>query len=430
MKRIVFIFLIISSISGETLTLKQCIEMALEKNEDIVFLKNICESSKSKVMESASGFWPQISANFLASRSVSPLSTTFGNAISSFPGLSEDIDVTTYRFGFSAQQNVWDFGRTLSILRQATLNEELSYLRYEKKKMEISYNVKKAYYSLLQAKAMEQITLLTLKEVEHLLELVKERQEQGMAIMIDVLNAETEYFKFKLEVEKASHNRELAEESLLRIIGKPIDSKIEIKEENFPEPEEFPLGMKTFEEYKNAVLISKIDLKEVEIEREISKIGLDMANSDWWPSIGASASYEWTDTKFFPQKPSWNIGLSITIPIFRGFSRLAKVELANYDLENAEIKKKNLISTIMIQAKSNYYKVLENKKSYDLAVKKENYLKNNFEAVNAKYNEGLSTITELIEAQTKKLSSGLEKQQLLYNYYISLSELEYDLNKY
>ena len=359
---------------------------------------------------------------------MSPLSATFGDAVSSIPGLTgENIDVTTYTFGFSAQQNIWDFGRSLAINRQASLNEELSKIRFEKKKTEISFNIKKAYYGLLQAKAMEKVTLLTLKEIENLKESVKERKKQGMATVVDVLNAESEYARFKLETSKANHAVELAMSSLLNTMGEKMDAQADIQEENFPLPEEFPLGFKSFDECKIIALAQKLDLKESEVQKQVTEALLSYASSDWWPSIGANAGYNWTDNKFFPEKPSWNVGLSISLPLFKGFSRLAKVEAADYDAKSASAGKDSVTQAVIIMAKNNYFKALEGKESFDASVKKEDYLKNNFESINAKYNEGLATITDLIEAQTKKANTELEKQQLLYNYHLSLSELEYSI---
>ena len=77
--------------------------------------------------------------------------------------------------------------------------------------------------------------------------------------------------------------------------------------------------------------------------------------------------------------------------------------------------------------KNNYFKIRENKQNYEFAIAKLEYLKKNLEAVNAKYEQGLSTLTDLIEAQTKKNSAELENLQALYAYHTALNELEYSI---
>jgi outer membrane protein TolC len=81
----------------------------------------------------------------------------------------------------------------------------------------------------------------------------------------------------------------------------------------------------------------------------------------------------------------------------------------------------------LLLVKTNYIKVIEEQENVEVIKKKVEYLKKNLEAVTAKYDEGLSTLNDLIEAQTKKSNSEIEMQQSLYSYYIALNELEYSI---
>ncbi len=124
---------------------------------------------------------------------------------------------------------------------------------------------------------------------------------------------------------------------------------------------------------------------------------------------------------------SWNIGFNISVPLFIGFSRLAKLEQAQFALNNINSTRTLLEQAIILQIKSNYLKINENKQNFELAVAKLKYLKKNLEAVTARYDQGLATLTDLIEAQTKKSSTELENYQALYAYHTALNELEYSI---
>lgn len=423
MKIILFLILFQLSVASD-LTLKQCIDIALEKNPDLIILKNNYESSKSKVKESISGYMPQLSGTFSYSRRVTPLSTSFGSV--SFPGLEDKFDVTTYTTGLSLQQNIWDFGRTSSVVSRAKINEEFSLLNFEKKKTEIIFQVKKNYYNLLQAKAMEQINVITLKEIENLLEEVREKKKQGLATYVDVLNAESEYVKFKAEIKKTKHQIDLATITLVNILGESETSK-PIAEEKFPSPEEFPLGFKNFDECKNRAIVSRLEFKEIELQEKLANANVSGVYSEWLPAISGSAVYDLTDNYFFPKQKSWSFGVNISIPIFSGFGSKARLESSESDLKNIETDRKLTTQNILLQVKANYYRVIEAKENVEVTKKKLEYLEKNLEAVNAKYKEGLSTVTEFIDIQTKKVSAEFESQQALYNYYVALSELEYSI---
>ena len=115
------------------------------------------------------------------------------------------------------------------------------------------------------------------------------------------------------------------------------------------------------------------------------------------------------------------------MPLFIGFSRLAKLEQAQFALNNINSTRTLLEQAIILQIKSNYLKINENKQNFELAVAKLKYLKKNLEAVTARYDQGLATLTDLIEAQTKKSSAELENYQALYAYHTALNELEYSI---
>ena len=82
---------------------------------------------------------------------------------------------------------------------------------------------------------------------------------------------------------------------------------------------------------------------------------------------------------------------------------------------------------ILVQIKTNYYRALEKKENVSVVSKKLGYLEKNLEAVSAKYDAGLATLTEMIDAQTKKSGAELENQQALYGYYLALNEFEYSM---
>lgn len=427
MRTILAVLFVMSGVLySESLTLNQCIELALKKSPDIATLQNDYESGKAKAKEVRAVFFPRISASFSANRQVTPTASTFGAAASLF-GIGPEMDTTSYSLGLSASQNIWDFGRSLALERQVSLNEELASFQLEKKKTEVAYNVKKSFYSLLQARGMEKVTLLTVKDMKHLLESVRSRKEQGMATAIDVMNAEVEALKFELEANKSINQVELARLSLKNMLVKGDEEELVLVEEKLEVPAETPFGLQSFEEAKAKAMASRIDVKELKIQEKIAEASTGGAYAEFWPLIAGQAGYQYTGSDLTLKDKSWNVGLSVSVPLFSGFSRLAKVEQTELALKNVAASGKLMEQGIILQVKNSFLKIKENKQNYELSEKKFEYLKKNLEAINAKYEQGLSTLTDLIEAQTKKSSAELENLQALYAYYTALNELEYSI---
>ena len=423
---IAILFISASFLYSETLTLNQCIEIALSRSPEIKNLVNDYESGKAKLKEVRAVFLPRISAAFSANRQVTPTSSTFGPA-ALLMGIGSEIDNSSYSLGLNASQNIWDFGKSLTLENQAVLREELAFFELEKKKIEVAYNVKKSFYSLLQAKGMEKVSLLTVRDMKLLLESVKARKEQGLATQVDIMNAEVEVLKFEFEAKKALNQVELASLSLKNILVKNEEEELILAEQQLNVPGETPLDLKSFEEARARSIASKIDFKELEVKREIAEASAGGAYAEFWPSISGQAGYQYTGSDLALKDKSWNIGFNISVPLFIGFSRLAKLEQAQFALNNINSTRTLLEQAIILQIKSNYLKINENKQNFELAVAKLKYLKKNLEAVTARYDQGLATLTDLIEAQTKKSSAELENYQALYAYHTALNELEYSI---
>ncbi|MBU0951241.1 MAG: TolC family protein, partial [Elusimicrobia bacterium] len=285
----VTIFTIIASVCllfSEEIKLREYIDIALANNPELIALQNNYISAKFKFWEARSMYFPQVSANMSASRRVSPLSVTFGDT-ALFPGLPDKTDVTTYSQGLSAQQNIWDFGKTGSLVSKAGISRELSCISYEKKKQEVVYNVKKSYYNLMQAITIQNLASFNLKEIESLYNSVREREKEGLATPIDVLNIEAQYMNFKANVETAKHNLDIAMLSFTNILGEELDHPVLISQGNFPQPEENPLNFKNYEECKEKAVALRLDFQELVLQEKLAQKDVKGAYSEWLPSLSA-----------------------------------------------------------------------------------------------------------------------------------------------
>ena len=425
-KIIVVLVMTAGVVFAEGLSLEQCIEMALKKSPEIVTLSNQYAAERARVKETRAVFLPRVTASFSATRQITPTASTFGPA-AALMGIGPELDTSSYSLGLVASQNIWDFGKSVALETQVCLNEELAALQLEKKKKEVSYNVKKEFYFLLQAKGLEQASKLTLNDLKHLLESVKARKEQGVATKIDVMNAEVEALKFELEAKKAVNRVELASSSLKNLLVKNEEEKLVLAQDKPAIPGEIPLGLKSYEEARTRALAARIDFKELKLKEKISGAVAAGAYAEFWPTITGQAGYQYTGSDLLLKDKSWNLGLNVSVPLFSGFSRDARVEQAELALKSTASAEKLMEQAVSLQVRNNYIKIKETKQDYELAIVKFDYLKKNLEAINAKYDQGLSTLTELIDAQTKKSSAELENLQALYAYHTALNELEYSL---
>jgi outer membrane protein TolC len=372
------------------------VNAAFEKNTEINVLMNSIDSAKAKTKETRSAYFPQVSGKFQVLRSLTPLSSNFGSGFGNIPGFDLNPEITNYTAGFSLTQNIWDFGRTANLDKSASKAEERAVLKYEKKKQEIRLNIRKSYYDFLKAKAFVKTARDNIREIESLKAAVIEKEKNGLATGIDVMNVEAEYLRYISDLNKAAHSAEITGDSLMMMIGISLEKDFDISEAKFKEPEEFPLGLKSYEEGVKKALVLNPEIKEAELSLMSAKTGIDFASSDWFPYISGSASYDWQDNVFPPKQNSWAVGLNITVPIFSGFAKEARSEQADAELKSAARIKKQTEETTVLDVKINYFRSIEGREYISYVVKKTAFLTKNLEAINAKYKEGLDSVNELI----------------------------------
>ncbi len=409
------------------LTLDDCVQSAIENNNDILALKSAYEASAARTNQVRSGYFPQINGSIGFNRTVTPLSTSFGSLLSSIPGIGSTSDVSTYSAGISAQMVFYDFGRTGSAEKQAYTGEQTALLRYEQKKQEIAYGVKKAYFGVLRAAEFSSLSEVTKKEMKSLYDSVKERQGQGMATPVDVLNAESEFVKYSGEASKAKRGVELAADSLAVVLGRKAGESIRLSDEALPAVDAFPLGIKNLDKCFEYALKNRLDFKASDLSVTAAETSISGAYSDWLPSLSGNARYDLSGQQFPLDQGGYSYGVTLNIPLFSGFSSSAKLAAAEADRRNAVSSASSLKEALLLQVKTNYFGALDRSEEAFAAGKKQEYLVRNYESTKAKYDAGLASITDLIDAESKKAAGVTDSRQALFNYRMQLNELEYSI---
>lgn len=77
-------------------------------------------------------------------------------------------------------------------------------------------------------------------------------------------------------------------------------------------------------------------LNELIFKREAVRFGVKSAKAEFFPEIYANASAGRTDTNWPPNGDEWSAGITVSLPIFAGGSRIARVQRAEAVLAQAQ----------------------------------------------------------------------------------------------
>ena len=347
----------------ELLTLQRCVEIALIKHPTIVAGQNSISASQSRVFEAKSNYYPQIAASAGYSK-IKPTSSSRGGSVVSttdgtFTSSSGTFD--QYTGSITLSQNIYDFGKTSSQVAIQKFLLDSSRSDLETTVDQVLFNVKQAYYGLLQAKRNRDVAIDTVKQFQLHLDQAKGFYEVGTHPKYDVTKAEVDLSNAKLNLIKTENNIKVAKVTLNNAMGVP-DAPDYTTEDNLAfQKYETTFAQAIETAYKNRPDLQSAIAKRMSVERSV-----DFARTGYYPALTGNAAYGRSDTTFFPSGEGWSAGVALTFPIFSGFLTKNQVEEAKANVAIARANEETLKQSILLDVQQAYLNLLWPRRAYTI----------------------------------------------------------------
>jgi outer membrane protein TolC len=218
---------------------------------------------------------------------------------------------------------------------------------------------------------------------------------------------------------------DIASATLNHVLGFPMDQKVAAVDNMDTPPMEIP-----FETALAKALAVNPLLNKGKTDVSASKAGIASSSSTFLPSVYGYGGYSWRNEKFDQIKNMWDtdynwyLGVSLSVPIFQGFSRVAEVSRARLEYQSAKETLEQTKRDIALQVKQAYAAVQLAKQqmtaTHDAEAAAEEDLRLNKE----KYDLGSGTMLELITAQAAYTKARNDRIQAMYDYRTAQAQLE------
>ncbi len=415
------------------LNLRQALEYALENNVDAKNARLELLIAESTVKEELSRGLPQINGSFNLNYNPAiqviflPNEPPFGN-----PDI--DSDVIPARFGVSYQsglgvtatQMIFDGSFFVGLRATRTLRELTEFDRV-KTENDVLLTVKKAYFGVLVNKERIKLAQANLSRIDSLLEETKALNEAGFTEKIDVSRIQVQRNNTYTQVERSRTAYEISKQLLKIQMGLPKEFDIQITETL--------AELNPVDQLNQLLTMEGMHRVEVDqLEKNLELVGLDLKNNtvQYMPKINFNANYQRSGagnefgTVYDPKNwfSSSLLGLSMQIPIFDGFLKSAKIQrnrVQQDQLENQRLFLDDNIALEIYQARTS----LKNDLNI-LQVQRENMAlaQEVFDISKIKYNEGVGSNLEVVEADAALIESEINYLSALYDGLIAKVDLE------
>ena len=437
------------------LGLEEAVRTALDRSREVRSAELGLVEANERVSEAWSSVYPSIDFNASYTRNLSP-SVNFLPAAIFDPTAGPD-DYIAVQFGadnqwqstISLEQPIFSAGAFLGVGaagRYRNLQEEVVRGRVQT----VVTGVRTAYYGLLLAQEQARLTENSVRRVRQSLEETKALNTAGIASDYDVLRLEVELANLVPNLRRAENaveqaRRQLAVEldmpegTALQVQGALANIDLEDPSANTPENREILsfVGYQDVADVEGAVSLARemrSDVRQLELTASLRKTEMRLEQVEYLPRISFFGNYIITaqdngSPNFFAKGDgqraySRNIGISVSLPLFQGFSRDARVDQRRAVLRQAETEAEYVtdqvvseVRTLVDLADEAYMRA----SGQGLAVQQ---ARRGFEIASAQYREGLGSQLELTDAEVALRQSEFNYAQAVYDYLVARAELD------
>lgn len=315
---------------------------------------------------------------------------------------------------------IYTGGKLSGTIDQAKAGYNYSVIGVQKAYNDMRQTVTNGYYGMLQADNMQNLSRESVNRLEEHLKNVQAQYEVGVVAKVDVLRSEVELADAQQNLIKAENAYQIAEASLNRVIGLPMDTTLKLQDSLQYTPYDNDLQYCLDYAAQN-----RPELAQARENVNAAKGALKVARSGHMPQVSASASQNWSDNNWpGDENGKWAVGVGVSMNIFDTGVTMSRIHGAEANLAKAEENYRDTEDAVMLDVRSNYLDLREAEKriaTTKVAVEK---AEEDFHIAQVRYMAGVGTNTDVLDAQVALTDAKNNYIQSLYDYNTSKTALE------
>ena len=405
--------------SQEVLTIDQCINIALKNNYDV----RVAEKNYDKAKYS---FWSSWQGFFLPTGGLSYSGSRYRYDVG-----HPDHYQSSYGLGLSLSQTIFDGWNNVANYNYSKKGKFSAGENLKLTKQAVVLGVKTNCYALLKAQMLLGVQTEAVKRSVEQLNMAKAKYDLGSASLSDYLKAKVQLSNDSLALITAENDIKLAEADLNDIMGRNVDTPIQIDAKL--EYKKFDLSAYSMTEgtIENH---PQINITKSAVDQAHS--GLTMARSTYFPNISFGVNYNWSDTKFPKswadyQKPNdpWYIGIQVSLNLFNGLSTLSNIWSAQANLEAVKEKLINDRREVKLQINTALLAITEAEQKIQVTADALKSAEEDLNLTQEKYNLGAASMLELLDANYSYTTAKSNQVQSLYDFNLAVAQFEKAIGK-
>ena len=281
--------------------------------------------------------------------------------------------------------------------------------------------VTNGYFTVLQRDNLQKLGQESVDRLADHLKNVQAQYDVGVVAKVDVLRSEVELNDAEQSLTQAQNAYELAVSQMDKIVGLPLDTKLQL--ENIlvynPYDHDLPYCLQYASDHRP-------ELEQAKQKVKAAEGSLVAARSGYQPQVTGHATQNLGKNDNWPGdgRNNWSVGVSVSMNIFDSGVTYSKIHGAKADLEAAKEEYRDTVDSLNLEVRSNYLNMREAEKRIKTTEVAVEQAEEDYRIAQLRYANGVGTNTDVMDASVALTQAKDNYLQALYDYNTSKTDLE------
>lgn len=431
---VILLVTIINVYPQKALSLEESIKIALQKNTSLQKSEYAIPGYEANLKNAYGNLLPSLDADGSWRWQYKPelqgRLTNVGGVLVQEAPIKES---RNYSAGAGASWLLFNGLSNYAAISQSKNNLEAAKANLRRLKESIVFETISRYYSVLNAKQILDVREENLAYNRKNLEIITEKNKLGAVTLADVYNQQVQVGNAELSLIQAQNELETLRSDLLNFLGLNVLEELVLTDTSVArsdiDTKDLADDIDDLTQIVETALNNREDYRGAKYTLESSYNGITSARGSYFPrlsnSAGISMSGDKLDFNNLWDSRTYSVGLTLSIPIFSGWSTESSVQQAKVRARTNEVVLVELEREIKINIKKNYLDLQASKKRVEVSESNVAAAEQNRRIEQEKYNLGSGTLVNLLLASSQYTAAQSDNINARFDYLILKSQLEF-----
>ena len=395
----------------DSLSMAQAVQLALQHHPSIRGANAALSSASAQLTQAEASYFPSVTASASFSRT--------DGAFVFNPSIPTRLQsYNNYTSAVQVQQNIFDFGKTIGRVSAGSDFLSAADADLASTTSTVIMNAQLAYLAYVQAIQIERVNEQAVDEATRHLAETKAFYTVGTRAQFDVTKAEVDLANANVDLIRGRNQVRVQRLQLENAMGVHPEGEFHVQDISEIEPFDMPMD--------STIHIAYAERPELLAARARVSANEALVSAAWsqhLPTLSAFGTLTYSNYNL-PLFGRWNAGVTLSFPIFLGFSLNAQVNQAE---ANAEIARSNLdllLESTRLDVEQNYLGLKEARERITATQKLVEEAEQGLNLAERQYAAGVGTALEVTDAQLTLSNARIARIQALSDYSSSLVRLK------